>query len=78
MTMNVRTIMAEWLREHGYDGLWNDDVDCGCKVDDLMPCEGFYSTDNCPNCQPGYLQQDEEAEMGWSIGPTKDAEEKKP
>ena len=48
MARNVREIMAKWLKEHGYDGLW--DYDCGCKVDDLMPCE-----DGGPKCEPGYL-----------------------
>jgi hypothetical protein len=26
------------IRRLGYDGLCNDDADCGCGVDDLVPC----------------------------------------
>lgn len=32
----VRTIVKLWLSDHGYDGLYNEE--CGCSVDDLMPC----------------------------------------
>jgi len=35
--MNLREIVAEWLKEHGHDGLYYDN--CGCKIDDLMPCD---------------------------------------
>jgi hypothetical protein len=50
--MTVKQIVAEWLKEHGYDGLYNwghyCGCECGCKLDDLMPCgEGF------SNCQAG-------------------------
>lgn len=34
--MTLHEIVAEWLREHGYDGLCRDT--CGCGLDDLMPC----------------------------------------
>jgi len=49
--MNVRTIVADWLREHGYDGLVDADGGvCGCDLDDLMPCG-----EASPYCAPAYL-----------------------
>jgi hypothetical protein len=46
--MNVRVIVKKFLEENGYDGLCNDDL-CGCKLDDLFPC------DCCGlDCEPGY------------------------
>lgn len=47
--MNGRQILAAWLKDHGFDGLFNSDVPCGCLVADLMPCGG------CPDeCHSGY------------------------
>lgn len=45
--MNVRGIVEQWLRQHGYDGLCTED--CYCELNDLMPCgeSGTY-------CEPGY------------------------
>ena len=51
--IQVRDILAEWLEDHGYDGLWCD-VDpegCGCTLDYLAPCGEDFS-----RCEAGYLQ----------------------
>lgn len=34
----VKEIVKEYLQANGYDGLATDD--CGCSVNDLIPCEG--------------------------------------
>lgn len=39
---SLREMAAQWLRENHYDGLCNPDDECGCGLDDLMPCQ-------CPN-----------------------------
>ena len=43
----VKEIVADWLKQHGYDGLFNPD--CGCVLDDLMPCADRFS-----DCEAGY------------------------
>ena len=45
--MDIRQIVEQWLRANNYDGLCSED--CGCEVDDLMPC-GEYVND----CEAGY------------------------
>ena len=46
--MTLKEIAAEWLKEHGYEGLYSEY--CGCKIDDLMPC-GEPDTE----CEPGHI-----------------------
>ena len=47
--MTVKEILIEWLLKWGYSGLWNED-ECGCGVEDLMPCD----RESIQDCQPGY------------------------
>ena len=47
--MNVKQILTTWLRERGYEGLFYAGFECGCEVNDLMPC-GVYQRE----CQPGF------------------------
>ena len=63
--MNVREILAAWLREHGYDGLYTED--CGCQIDGLCPC-GEYDL----GCEAGYLCRRSGYDI-W-IGPRKEDE----
>lgn len=53
--MNVKMIVEEWLREHGYDGLCNLDIPCGCLLGDLSPC-GELGED----CRPGHREDVDE------------------
>jgi hypothetical protein len=46
----VKEILMAYLKEHGFDGLCNPDMECGCGLDDFMLCEN----NNIGNCQPGY------------------------
>jgi len=36
--MNVLEMVEAQLKEKGADGLCNPDHECGCGLDDLMPC----------------------------------------
>jgi len=63
-TISVKKILAQWLKEHGYDGLYNKkygDEGCGCFVDDLCSCGDEF---NLTECTAGY-------KVGVSIGPKK-------
>jgi hypothetical protein len=37
--MTVREIVAEYIKEHGFDGLYCAD-ECACGLDNLIPCDG--------------------------------------
>lgn len=37
--MTVREIVAEWLKNNGYDGLMSTWSGCACLIDDLAPCD---------------------------------------
>jgi len=72
--MNVKQIMAAWLKEHGYDGLYC--ADCGCSIiDGLMPCDG----NDIGQCMPGHrinLPECATCDDCWGhgcTGPSKDS-----
>ena len=46
----VASIVAAYLRQHGYDGLYCPHSDCACSIDDLIPCCGAGDA----RCVPGY------------------------
>jgi hypothetical protein len=46
--MTVREIVAKYLKDNGYDGLYCDAYFCDCGIDDLM------SGSECSECIPGY------------------------
>jgi len=45
----VKEIVKNWLKEHGYDGLYSDEYQCCCDLDDLMDCDFFHW-----DCRVGY------------------------
>ena len=49
--MTVKEIVKKWLEENGYEGLYNEDEECGCPNDDLMLCCG---NDEISDCIGGY------------------------
>jgi len=49
--MTVKEIVYDWLKAHGYTGLYDaDGGECGCEIDDLMPADN----EACLDCEPGY------------------------
>lgn len=47
----VEEIIKEYLESNGFDGLYNESIDCACKIDDLAPCGGISM-----GCTAGYIQ----------------------
>ena len=66
--MKVREILAQWLGEHGYDGLVNQDADCGCGLDDLIACD-----DACHDCGPAYRGPAGDGSADFWMYPTREA-----
>jgi len=64
-------IIRIFLSENGYDGLCNLGHECGCEIDDLVPCSSDFSF-----CRPGYKVEptEEQREDGaeWAIALEKD------
>ena len=50
--MNVKEIVLKHLKENGYDGLFNPDVECGCMNENLSPADCMKDI-----CCPGYLSR---------------------
>lgn len=47
----VLSILTDYLRANGYDGLWNSEDKCCCPIDDLATC---YQEGLSVDCAPGY------------------------
>ena len=45
--MNAFDMLKQALREGGWDGLADPDMDCGCGLDDFIPC-GQITAGCCP------------------------------
>lgn len=44
-----KEMIKEWLLNNGYQGLCNKDGECGCSIDDLIPCMS-----SCDYCTAAY------------------------
>lgn len=65
--MTVKEIVEQYLRQNGYTGLLSQDMECGCDIDDLVPCNG----DCIEHCEPGYKAACKcEDHDGWHIQAT--------
>ena len=71
--MTIKDILIEWLKSHGYDGLCNPDISCGCGIrseqDDFMPCGGDYGVSSCePAMMKIATEDDIDDESEFDIG----------
>lgn len=60
----VIEIVKAHLRAEGFGGLKTPDGECGCELEDLVPCSS-----DCSRCEPGYKHADPRPENpgGWAI-----------
>lgn len=49
MNKTVIDLVKQSLIDGGFDGLYNEDLECGCELADLEPCDALQS-----NCKAGY------------------------
>lgn len=62
--MNIEDMCKEWLQTHdGYDGLCNAEIECGCHVDNLMPC----LEPDIRECVAGYKVEVSESEFDYLV-----------
>ena len=65
--MNLQTVVENWLKDHGYDGLYHPDMGCGCRLGELLPCQ-----DPSPECLVGYsVPPPGDSDADFWISPTK-------
>jgi len=63
--MDCKTMVLDWLREHGADGLCEPETECGCGFDDFAPCgDGPY-----PHCKAAISRTLVEGEFIGDGGP---------
>ena len=63
--MNVLEIVKEYLEKNSYDGLFDDDNECGCEIKDLAPCGGL--EDNCESGHKFYCDETGKPSKDWNI-----------
>jgi len=69
--MRIRNLICRYLREHGYDGLFNRDLDCACEAANIAPC-GEISCE----CEAGYRVAGAGWEDNWRMQREKPGEVK--
>lgn len=53
--MNIEEIVTDWLKKNGYTGLCAPDLECGCRLEDLMYCSNNIEV---TACEAGYEHSD--------------------
>ncbi len=63
MPKTVLEMVADCLRENGYDGLYSADFECACELGDLAPCGDMQD-----DCAAGYKRVLTAPEDGLDAG----------
>ena len=63
----VREIVKAWLEEHGYDGLYNPYGECGCALDDFMPC----NSEGVEQCEAAHKIESDDDDYDFLMVPGK-------
>lgn len=63
--LNIKEILKGYLQISGYDGLYNDDRRCECKVKNLMPCS--IRGKDFSDCRPGVYKKCDTKECNLRI-----------
>lgn len=67
--MNIKEMIKDYLKAHGFDGLYNAEMECGCPLNDLISCE----YPELYECKAGVKKMvenpDNEGELVPGIGP---------
>ena len=69
---SIPAICAAWLTANGYDGLCDLDIECGCSVIDLMPCD----SPGLNTCVPAHKELQDNGD--WLMFPGKSNAEHEP
>jgi hypothetical protein len=69
----VRDVIKSKLRKLGCDGLANPDAECGCGIDDLIPCQS-----DCSGCLPAKSKVTRNGMEWHAVGLTKKAKPASP
>ena len=72
--LDGRDMIARYLKEHGFDGLYDPSTRCSCELSELMPCQ-----DSCAiSCLAGHKTEGCSADCGdgcdYHIGEKKEEE----
>lgn len=67
-TPTVIQMVRLHLQANSFDGLVNQDIECGCELGDLAPCGEIGGS-----CQAGYKHINPEKSNDWTISPSLDA-----
>ncbi len=51
--MNIKDILIEFMKVNGFTSIVNPDIECGCGIDDLCPCDCI----DIEDCQFGYTKK---------------------